>query len=73
MAWLQKYFLDPHYLFMRATGDNRRDDIVKRELFDAHIRDHFNVRYVLDDRDRVVKMWRNELGLTVLQVAEGNF
>ena len=28
--------------------------------------------HTLDDRDRVVKMWR-KLGLTCLQVNEGNF
>ena len=33
----------------------------------------YDVAGVLDDRDQVVKMWRNELGLTCLQVAEGNF
>ena len=27
---------------------------------------------VVDDRDRVVKLWRS-LGLTTFQVAEGNF
>lgn len=59
-------------LLMRAEGDRRRDSIVKRELFDAHVRDHFNVRYVLDDRNQVVDMWR-ELGLTCFQVAPGDF
>lgn len=59
-------------LFMRTTGDNRKDSIIKQELFDTHIRDNYNVKFVLDDRDQVVKMWRS-LGLTCLQVAEGNF
>lgn len=59
-------------LYMRPTGDYRKDSIVKLELFDAHIRGKFNVLFVLDDRDQVVKMWR-DLGLTCLQVAYGNF
>lgn len=59
-------------LFMRATGDKRDDGIVKLELFDQNIRDHYDVRYVLDDRNRVVKAWRS-IGLTVLQVADGEF
>lgn len=46
---------------------------VKKELFDRYVRDKYNIRFVLDDRDRVVKMWRNEIGLKVLQVAEGAF
>jgi predicted kinase len=59
-------------LFMRATGDHRPDYIVKSELFDEHIRNKYDVRFVCDDRDQVIKMWR-ELGLTALQVAPGDF
>jgi predicted kinase len=59
-------------LLMRTTGDHRPDDIIKRELFDEHIRGRSNVWFCLDDRDRVVRLWRS-MGLTCLQVAEGNF
>lgn len=59
-------------LHMRPAGDTRNDAVVKLELFDQHIRDRFDVRFVLDDRDRVVKAWRS-VGLTVFQVAEGAF
>lgn len=59
-------------LFMRADDDNRKDYVVKAELFDRHIRDHYDVEFVLDDRRQVVDMWR-ALGLTVLQVADGDF
>lgn len=58
--------------FMRAVGDYRKDSIVKAELFDRHVRDTYDVVCVLDDRRQVVDMWRG-LGLTVLQVAEGEF
>lgn len=60
-------------LHMRTPDDNRKDSIIKRELFDRHVRDQFYVDFVLDDRNQVVDMWRNELGLTCLQVAEGDF
>lgn len=71
--WLAEHVGVPYAgLHMRAEGDTRRDAIVKRELFDAHIRDAFDVRFVLDDRQQVVDAWR-ELGLTVFQVAEGSF
>jgi len=63
---------DDEPLLMRAADDKRRDSIVKRELFDQHIRERYDVAYVLDDRNQVVQMWRS-LGLTVLQVAEGDF
>lgn len=59
--------------YMRRVGDTRRDRVVKRELFDRHVRAHYTVRRVYDDRDQVVRMWREELGLPCFQVAEGNF
>jgi predicted kinase len=59
-------------LFMRKHGDTRKDSIVKYELFDEHIRKHYNVKWVLDDRNQVVAMWR-EIGLTCFQVAPGDF
>lgn len=62
-----------HELFMRSTGDQRKDSIVKRELFDQHVRGKFNVEFVIDDRQQVVDMWRTELGLTVFQCAERDF
>lgn len=58
--------------YMRPVGDMRKDAVVKRELFDQHVRDRYDVRAVLDDRNQVVSMWRS-LGLTCLAVADGNF
>jgi predicted kinase len=72
-AWLAKQVAVPYAgLYMRKTGDTRKDSIVKRELFENHIRSRWRVIAVFDDRNQVVRMWR-ELGLTVFQVAEGNF
>lgn len=59
-------------LYMRATGDQRRDNVVKLELFNAYVRDRFNVIAAFDDRDRVVRLWRR-LGLLTCQVAFGDF
>lgn len=70
--WLTRHVGVSGPLYMRAAADKRRDSIVKRELFDRHIREHFDVRYVLDGRQQVVDMWRS-LGLTVFQVAKGDF
>ena len=71
-AWLDACDIPFDALLMRPTGDRRQDAVVKAELFDQHIRHQYNVQFVLDDRDQVVKMWRS-LGLTCFQVAEGNF
>ena len=72
-AWLDLYVEVPYEgLFMRPEGDSRKDAIVKREIFDQEIRDRWRVIGVFDDRQQVVRMWR-ALGLTVFQVAEGDF
>lgn len=70
--WLKDNNIPYDEIHMRKEGDKREDSIVKKEIFDAWIRDRYNVRFVLDDRNRVVQMWREE-GLKVLQVAEGDF
>ena len=73
-AWIRQHFKEFQYfsLFMRPTGDFRKDSVVKMEIFDNNIRDRFQIQRVYDDRNQVVQMWRS-LGLTVLQVADGNF
>ena len=71
--WLKENDLTHHALIMRVGGDTRSDNIVKRELFDKYIRDQFYVEFVVDDRDKVVAMWRDELGLPTFQVNWGAF
>lgn len=71
-AWLDANECAKGPLYMRVTGDKRNDAVVKRELLDNHVKGVSYVRFVLDDRDRVVKMWR-EIGLTCLQVNYGAF
>jgi predicted kinase len=70
--WLAEHVSVSGELLMRADGDNRNDAVIKREIFDTSIRPYYDVRFVIDDRNRVVRMWRS-LGLTVLQVADGAF
>lgn len=60
-------------LYMRADGDGRPDFIVKYELFQQHIAGKYKVLGCFDDRDQVVDLWRNKLGLPTLQVADGDF
>lgn len=71
-VFLDKYQCPPGPLHMRTTSDMRKDWIVKSELFDANVRSKYNVLFCLDDRDQVVKMWR-DLGLACFQVNYGNF
>lgn len=72
--WLTNQVVFPfdYQLFMRPTDDHREDSIIKQEIYDREIKGKYNVEFVLDDRNRVVDMWRRN-GLTCLQVAEGDF
>ncbi|NMO51999.1 AAA family ATPase [Actinoplanes sp. TBRC 11911] len=72
-AWLHQHLgIDDPVLYMRADGDMRKDSVVKLEIFDREIRHRYDVLGVFDDRRQVVEMWRS-LGLTVFQVAPGDF
>lgn len=62
----------PYELFMRKTADQRKDSIVKEEIFNNNIKEQFYVLLVLDDRNQVVDFWRS-IGLSCFQVAPGNF
>ena len=57
---------------MRGDNDRRADDIVERERLARMRADRFNPELAIDDRRRVVDMWRSE-GLVCAQVAEGDF
>ena len=74
VTWLNKHVFPVlgMLLMMRPDDDYRPDDVLKREIWETKLRDLFDVAGVIDDRARVVAMWRS-LGLTCLQVAEGNF
>ncbi|CAM5464352.1 phosphatase domain-containing protein [Streptomyces avidinii] len=71
-SWLRRHEVPYDELWMRAAGDTRRDDVVKAELFDTHVRHRYAVRISLDDRDRVVAIWRR-MGLPTWQVNYGDF
>jgi uncharacterized protein YxjI len=71
--WLERHGIIADDLFMRRAGDRRKDTVVKREIYERHIAGHYTVRVVFDDRDQVVRLWRDELDLPCFQVAWGNF
>lgn len=46
-------------LLMRKEGDCRRDSIVKREIYEEHVKGKYNVVAILDDRPQVIReCWR---------------
>lgn len=75
MAWLERHLHHvplPEFLLMRPKGNMEKDSIIKERMFREHIAGKFHVAFVLDDRDQVVRMWR-DMGLRCLQVADGDF
>lgn len=64
--WLYRHLrFEPSALYMRVTGDTRKDCIVKREIFFRDIAPKYNVVGAIDDRPQVVRLWHS-LGIRVL-------
>jgi hypothetical protein len=74
LMWLDHHLeaIPDERLLMRPRKDNRPDHEIKLEIYRRDIEPKYRVAWVIDDRNQVVKMWRS-LGLTVLQVADGEF
>jgi hypothetical protein len=70
VQWLAQQEVNYHELILRCDGDMRNDTVVKREML-AGI-DRSKILFVVEDRSRVVEMWRSE-GLVCLQCAPGEF
>lgn len=71
--WLSDNWIPYDELHMRKDKDNRKDSIIKEEIYEQYILGKYYVEFILDDRDQVVDMWRQKLGLTVFQVNYGKF
>lgn len=69
--WLYEHVKVPFHLVMREVP-GRDDSVEKLYLFNEYIRNYYDVKYVIDDRDRVVDMWRT-IGLLTLQPCRGDF
>lgn len=65
--------LEGPMLTMRKAGDYTPDDVLKKSWFDSMpIHDKARLVATFDDRDRVVKMWR-DADVPCFQVAAGEF
>lgn len=73
LTWLAKHEIPYTLLKMRKADDNRKDAIVKKEFFDQYVEGKYFVEFVLDDRNQVVDLWRDELRLPCFQVYFGDF
>lgn len=70
--WLNQYTSFPYQLYMRTEKDYRSDEIIKEELYNKYIKDKYYCIAIFDDRDRVIKKWR-DMGLLACQVYYGDF
>lgn len=73
--WLEINGVPYEILEMRPIGEREDDLIIKKCWLHKHAptaEDKKAIQFVLEDRTRVVKMWR-ELGLRCFQVEENNF
>ena len=68
--WLEREAVNYHELRLRFNGDMRSDTVAKRAMLRGI--DKSKVLFVVEDRSRVVEMWRSE-GLVCLQCAPGEF
>jgi hypothetical protein len=74
--WICKhtsFTMDTLTLKMRKAGDFTPDDVLKKSWWmDVHPDHRSRVLATFDDRDRMVKMWR-DMHVPCLQVAYGDF
>lgn len=68
VAQLDAFGVPYDRMYMRASGDTRPDDVVKRQILAGIREDGYEPFIVIDDRQSVVDMWRDE-GLVCLQAA----
>lgn len=70
--WLKEKYIHYDALYMRKSGDNRDDTVVKEELLQQLLIDKFIPLIFFDDRKKIVDLWRSK-GYLCCQVAEGDF
>lgn len=60
MIWLQNvagFDMTRHRLLMRQRKDNRKDVIIKSEIYENCIKGKYEIKFVFDDRNQVVDYW----------------
>jgi hypothetical protein len=76
LKWFYEYGCAVDHLLMRPDQDYAPDVVLKPRLLEEHMggkpRVLSEVRFVLEDRDKVVEAWR-DYGLTCWQVRPGGY
>lgn len=71
IEWLREHNVHADFMYMRPHNTYTPDDILKKSWLDEIIKNS-NIICVFDDRDKVVKMWRDN-GIACFQVNYGSF
>jgi hypothetical protein len=71
LFWLKKNKIPFDELFL-VDREGLPDAENKKFFYETKIKDKYQIDFVLEDRNSVVKMWR-EIGLVCFQVAETNY
>lgn len=71
-TWLTKHLFSIDHLYMRCRGDHRDDTVAKEIILDFEILTRFKPLFFIDDRKRVVDLWRRR-GHVALACHEGDF
>lgn len=72
IQWLKKHNIYYDDIFMRSEKDQRKDIIIKEEIYNNHFKGQYNILGVFDDRKQVVNTWR-KLGVKCFQVEDNDF
>lgn len=76
-TWIKEHLMQYHlpdkggfHLYQRSAGDDRKDTVIKEELFWKYIADHWNVVASFDDRPCMVRLWHELKIPNVIAVAD---
>lgn len=70
--WLATNGINYHFLYTRPENDMRKDEVVKLELYEKHIKNKYNVIGVFDDRPKVRRMWIDQ-GIFVFSAYQSKY
>ncbi len=60
LDWLEYFDVKYEEFFIRAPGDDRKDSVIKKEIYENHIKGKYHVHGIFDDRPQVRRMWIDE-------------
>lgn len=69
--WLQFHDVKYDEIYLRPENDYRKDSIIKKEIYENHIKGKYNVICAIDDRLQVLDIYY-KLGIFTMNVNQGN-